>query len=709
MDTQTIIYIIVSFVVGGGIAWLVSRRTTSKKIDDMEFELTHTKSQLLQTKSQGSENKQLMEELQTLKKSVASLNDENSSLKESVNKQNQAAQVKLQETEESLKKKYEELLAKVQKENENLDAALKLATEGKIDDSLKQQLAASKKSVETVKELEVQLDELRKQHDELLSAQEPLRISLEEANAKCTSLGKKIKKLEDEVEDAEEERDDLEKKLKKKSSELQDSQNALDESVRENKKLHSDLKQKQEELSDRLTELKRKSESIEFVQDVLSAPESRAQDVKALYKEIDSFEMFLKGSYNDCIAYLYKTYPELHEILGMSLDAKKKFYKQGFEEWAAVKRKSWLDKKTTVAFVGEFSAGKTSIVNRILSQDNPTIPLLPVSTKATTAIPTYIAGGITETYNFVTPDDKLKTINESVFKKVSKEVLDEIKGVSSLIKYFVMTYKNPNLNGLSILDTPGFNSNDSEDKARTIDVINECDALFWVFDVNAGTVNRSSRSLIKSNLKKPLYVVINKVDTKSQSEIDKVENLIRRDLSSEGLKVEKFIRFSSKAPLQDIMNPIKSIHHEVARDEFVYKVEMDIKELLNGFNNLVNGAYKEWQNFDGQISSIHDQFATSLQGLADACIEAADIPHWETHMFSKDRFEMDEYEGNHLIELLSEIANTRLEEIIDVYNEIKPAISEEQNAYQAWTDFKASWKKIDECHKEYNKVTKNLK
>ncbi len=37
-----------------------------------------------------------------------------------------------------------------------------------------------------------------------------------------------------------------------------------------------------------------------------------------------------------------------------------------------------------------------------------------------------------------------------------------VRSRSSLIKYFVMTYKNPNLNGLSILDTPGFNSNDSE-------------------------------------------------------------------------------------------------------------------------------------------------------------------------------------------------------------------------------------------------------
>ncbi len=47
----------------------------------------------------------------------------------------------------------------------------------------------------------------------------------------------------------------------------------------------------------------------------------------------------------------------------------------------------------------------------------------------------------------------MKLILDETFRKVSKEVLDQVKGVSSLIKYFVMTYKNPNLSGLSILDT----------------------------------------------------------------------------------------------------------------------------------------------------------------------------------------------------------------------------------------------------------------
>ena len=205
----------------------------------------------------------------------------------------------------------------------------------------------------------------------------------------------------------------------------------------------------------------------------------------------------------------------------------------------------------------------------MLSQDDPNVPLLPVSTKATTAIPTYISGGVGTFYQFVTPNNELKKISESTFKKVSKEILDQVKGVSSLIQYFVMTYKNANLDRLSILDTPGFNSNDKEDAERTIGVINECDALFWVFDVNNGTVNRSSIDLIKRHLKKPLYVVINKVDSKAPTEVDKVESLIMKTLSEAGLNVNKIIRFSQKAPLSDIMNVIKNIPHDSQKEGYL--------------------------------------------------------------------------------------------------------------------------------------------
>lgn len=92
-------------------------------------------------------------------------------------------------------------------------------------------------------------------------------------------------------------------------------------------------------------------------------------------------------------------------------------------------------------------------------------------------------------------------------------------------------------------------------------------------------MNRSSISLIKEKLNKPLYVVINKVDTKPKSEVDKVEALISKTLKDAGLKVEKYIRFSAKAPLEDIMAPIKSVGSTSENDTFVEDVQTDLEGL----------------------------------------------------------------------------------------------------------------------------------
>ena len=174
-----------------------------------------------------------------------------------------------------------------------------------------------------------------------------------------------------------------------------------------------------------------------------------------------------------------------------------------------------------------------------------------------------------------------------------------------------MGYKNPNLDNLSILDTPGFNSNDPEDADRTIEVINECDALFWVFDVNAGTVNRSSLNLIKENLTKPLYIVINKVDTKPVSEVDKVEKLITGTLQSAEINFEKIIRFSSKAPLSDIMDPISQINRDTNQDNYLADLKDVIAQWVKELNDNVLEQKRNSDSLSKKIDSICDN--TSVQ------------------------------------------------------------------------------------------------
>ena len=695
MNITSIVLILLALCIGGVTSWFLTRRSANQN-----------------AKVQEAAALGMQESIRELEKQVDALQTKNQQLHEEASTTETHHSIQLQETEQRLKDKYEQMLQKIKEENANLDASLKSVSEGKIDAYVQERLQKAEKTAAVVAELEEQLANLKTEHANLLEIHEPLKDNLENAKAQCSSLTKKIKKLEDEIEEAEEEQESLEKKLKAKGAELNEANEQLDKSNSENKRLNSQLEQRENELANRLEELKRKTGSIDFITEILSAPETGASDVKNLYRSINFFESFLRGQFMDCNAHLFDKYPIVN-FNGVEFrkgyEAKKEWYLQAFEEWASVKRKSWLDKKTTIAFVGEFSAGKTSIVNRILSQDDPNIPRLPVSTKATTAIPTYIAGGVAETYNFVTPDNKLKAINEETFKKVSKEILDEIKGVSSLIDYFVMTYKNPNLDGLSVLDTPGFNSNDPKDKVRTIDVINECDALFWVFDVNAGTVNRSSIDLIKEKLNKPLIVIINKADTKPVSEVDKVEELIRKTLTEEGLKVEKFIRFSAQAPLSDIMGPIHAIKHDEGRDNFISSVENDLKGMLDTFNNAVNQANQKHNQHGHQVQQITNLYQDGLNSLWRDCNEAASIPHWEKHTFSKDRYEMSASEGYRLIELLKGIATTKSYELANTYNNMMKAVADEHEAYRNLVELKSSWQKINDCMSEFKKATKELK
>lgn len=514
--------------------------------------------------------------------------------------------------------------------------------------------------------------------------------------AEVDKLKKEIKDLECEIEEYEDDIKDLKKKLNNKEIENSKLQDNLSKEQRVCKQLSQDLEVLKDELDEKSKELKLKVESLVFIQEILTAKQVSDTSTKDLHRQIDAIVSYVSGELKDNIKASY-TFKDEDAIFG-----------SGLQRWAIAAKKTWIQGKTTIAFVGEFSAGKTSIVNRILSQDNPNIPLLPVSAKATTAIPTYISGGPSTLYQFVSPDNLQKVISEETFKKISKEVLDQVKGVSSLIQYFVMKYKNPNLERISILDTPGFNSNDKEDAERTIGVINECDALFWVFDVNAGTVNRSSILLIKENLKKPLYVIINKVDTKAETEINSVEQLIRKTLRDEGVTVQKFIRFSAKAPLDDIMQPILSVTHSTEQESYI----VGFREMLNGF---VEELGKNVQKLNQKQLALHkqgdklvDKYNDAIRRLGNNCEEAANIPQWTEHIFSKDRYEMNASQGNRLMNLLNTICNDRADELCNLYNEQMENQRNAQQAYSDYIDEKVKWQNLNSCAEQLEKLVKTL-
>jgi len=597
-------------------------------------------------------------------------------------------------------------------------AALLSATITYFYSKKKNEVSETASNNQGVEELQKKVEDLNMQKDKMNSLLEEARAKSNELSEQLTALSsngnvdsevlaklaetdqlkKKIKQLEDEIEENEEDLDDVEKKLKKKTvelTELQDEKRALDKDYKAAKEqvdiLNDELKQKVEELA-------LKMESLSFVQSILSAPEFSDSTTTNLYKKIDALSNFVEGEVYDTLKSVDDYKPTDDSL-----------FEEDLKRWEAVQKKSWIAGKVAIAFVGEFSAGKTSIVNRILSQDDPNVPKLPVSTKATTAIPTYISGGVKTDYRFFTQDNKLKKIEADQFNRVTKEVLDQVGGVSNLIQYFVMSYKNDNLNNLSILDTPGFNSNDKEDGERTLEVINECDALFWVFDVNAGTVNKTSIDLIKKNLRKPLYVVINKVDTKADSDVDSVEKLIKDTFRREGVKVEDYIRFSGKAPLKTIMTPILSVTSTTQETEYPQRL---LQRLEATQAVLLSKTKKEKSIFDKCVkkaNNLVEKYNNAVSNTHEDCEIAVSIPRWEEHWFSSDRYEMDVDEYNNLVETLNRICTERMDELCTLYNEQMDTQQEGQDAWRNYQESLSDSQKIDECITNLNKYIKKLK
>lgn len=602
---------------------------------------------------------------------LSELVKENENLKTEILKIKSEKDAENEDKLNKLKEKYEKLIQEANRKSEDLEERIKSFLEKDGNENLKNQI-----------------DEIEK-------------------------LKKEIKKLNDEIEEHQDSIEDYEDKIEKQKKELSEKDkeyDKLDKDFRDKRKENTAIKEELEELKESLKEKKNeldlKIDSINFIQEVLSAKKTNNLNYNKLAKDIDRFEYFLRGSYFDMITYLYdviikeQNKNELEEIKTKCIN--------GFNEWASTRKKDWLYNKTTIAIVGEFSAGKTSIVNRILSQDDPKIPRLPVSTKATTAIATYISGGDDISYNFISGDNNRKEISEETFKKISKEVLDQVKGISSLIKYFVMTYKNENLKGLSVLDTPGFSSNDKEDSERTIEVINECDALFWVFDVNNGTVNRSSLAVIKENLRRPIYVVINKVDTKAESEVQGVEDLIRKTFKEEGMEVQQFIRFSSEADLSNIMDPIKSIKKNDIRENFINELSNIIGENVKNFSEAskaLNIAYNEANKI---IDTLEVDFKEHIQAITEESEALCDSIKFKSPVFGSDRYELSIRDGRDLKDLLRHLFEEAPDILITMLNDLVKYTKESKALEIDYKDAKTAHKLAIKCSQEFEEIMKEF-
>ena len=134
----------------------------------------------------------------------------------------------------------------------------------------------------------------------------------------------------------------------------------------------------------------------------------------------------------------------------------------------------------------------------------------------------------------------------------------------------------------------------------------------------------------------------------------------------------------------------------------------NVANLVNDLKNKNSEANKRQSNLFEQCSLLVDEYNKAISSLQIDCGRAANIPHYETHFFSSDKYEMSEMEYNNLCGLLDEIADTHVDQLVKLYNEQMVAKEEAENAYKEYRNIKSSYKELERVCAKLNNLINRL-
>lgn len=222
--------------------------------------------------------------------------------------------------------------------------------------------------------------------------------------------------------------------------------------------------------------------------------------------------------------------------------------------------------------IGEFSAGKTSLINALTDSK-----VLEIASLPTTATLYQIIFGA--------PENKavaLSAEGEEVELQLDALKNDELKKYPTVTLFDTST-KVPK--DIIFVDTPGLSSPDPRHREVLTSILPRVDAILLTVDANQA-VTRSLVEFVKSMrlAEKPIYLILNKIDTKSPSELQDLKRGIARDVD---LPIDSLVCASAYAnnisELQQLLSKIQA-----EKTQIIAKVDaLRTKELIGELRSFI--------------------------------------------------------------------------------------------------------------------------
>ena len=325
--------------------------------------------------------------------------------------------------------------------------------------------------------------------------------------------------------------------IKNINFELTEYKNKLSEKESDYNKVETELKEtniKLEEKEETINKHQKAIDKHKKVLDILSDQPEKNESTEAFHK--------IRNVYNDlinkCIEYdlpsgkLFKNFDELLEKIEEAINFPLFYH------------------KNIIALCGQFSSGKTSMINSFL-KDN----ILPTSIEPTTAINTFVVYEKDNDLYIRNCFSGQTKVDKELYQFVTHAFTKEYdKDVHNMVKYVSLHTQKLKYENIALLDTPGYTGQGTDatedDSNMAMKGIAQADNIVWVVSMENGTIkNNDLEFLEKEELNgKDILIVFNKADIQSEEDIDKIVEESKIQLDSRGIDYKDIVVYSSKYP-----------------------------------------------------------------------------------------------------------------------------------------------------------------
>lgn len=230
--------------------------------------------------------------------------------------------------------------------------------------------------------------------------------------------------------------------------------------------------------------------------------------------------------------------------------------------------------------VGEFSSGKTTLINSLTDSKK-----LETATKPTTAT-------IYEVH-FGCEFCRAKVLNgNDTFTDIDdiSELKNEILADAKVVTVFDTSTKVSS--STILIDTPGLSSPDPKHKQTLINVLPKADAIFLVTDINQ-QITRSLTDFIETMKlsMRPIYLILTKSDTKAPQDIESAKKYISENCLISLTNIAVISAATGNLDeLYSLLNEIQKNKNEIIRNVDNQRIKSISNVLLEYIEDLMNAS-----------------------------------------------------------------------------------------------------------------------